>query len=397
MLPTQPLATFTMSVSSPVLLSMPNEPDLPLCAAETLQVARPEVDFVLARFKATLDDLTPSLESLKVAVRQLDSDTARFALMLTDQDDALLKELTARFARAWPSWRHENDIVPFIEVRGQDHDFPFELLPLFSQAPIPDFDNYAEAEVALRRFLGFGLCVRRDSGTAQVEPLDSSLPMQIFAYDMPGVRNEIHNLVQRFRVTRVEGPWPGDVMPADPEGARERLIDVMFDPTDTLSGAPRTGVPVQIQHFACHADTQASGTDAGYTLRLGSSEVPCRVSLTEIRNGFRHRDRPHVTKETARPLVVLNACGSATVSASTRLSFQRWFLSNNYRGFVGTETDVPDGIGAAFAERLYATLLGARTLGEAVVIARRELFRDRGSPLGLLYVMYGDPRLSIEP
>ena len=36
------------------------------------------------------------------------------------------------------------------------------------------------------------------------------------------------------------------------------------------------------------------------------------------------------------------------------------------------------------------------TARKAVVAARRRLLTERGSPLGLLYVLYGDPELSKE-
>jgi hypothetical protein len=120
------------------------------------------------------------------------------------------------------------------------------------------------------------------------------------------------------------------------------------------------------------------------------------VSLSAIRQGFRQRAQDRGRGSGARPLVIANACGSARIDKETRGSFPRWFLNNRHRGYVGTETDVPDTVAAAFAERLYGALLDERPLGEAVVLARRRLLADWGSPLGLLYVLYGDPGLAIE-
>ncbi len=99
--------------------------------------------------------------------------------------------------------------------------------------------------------------------------------------------------------------------------------------------------------------------------------------------------------EGPRPLVLLNACGAARVRAADFSSFPLWFLENGYRGFVGAEVDVPDALAAEYAKRLYDELLSGQTLGAAVVRARVRLFRELGNPLGLLYVMYGDPLLTI--
>ncbi|MEV6871589.1 hypothetical protein [Amycolatopsis sp. NPDC051128] len=50
---------------------------------------------------------------------------------------------------------------------------------------------------------------------------------------------------------------------------------------------------------------------------------------------------------------------------------------------------------AAFAAHLYEALLNQRPLGEAVVVGRQRLFSDWANPLGLLYVLYGDPALAV--
>ena len=53
-------------------------------------------------------------------------------------------------------------------------------------------------------------------------------------------------------------------------------------------------------------------------------------------------------------------------------------------------------VGAAFADRLYDELLAHKPLGEALVMARRRLMREEGNPLGLLYVLYGNPDVRID-
>ena len=78
------------------------------------------------------------------------------------------------------------------------------------------------------------------------------------------------------------------------------------------------------------------------------------------------------------------------------LSFQQHFLKNHHRAFLGTQAAINDADAADYADLLYRFLLGGYTLGEAVVLARRQLLADTGSPLGLLYVQYGNDQFAVE-
>ena len=280
-----------------------------------------------------------------------------------------------------------------MEVSGRDEDFPFELMPLFDDRKIGELSNLADVAAAMRRFLGFAVAVRRvPPDEVTVEPLQANpkLRVQFLRYDMDGTVTEAAHFGELCDELELDGPWPPPEL--DESEVTSRLIDALFDPGHRLVEGKGTG-PIQIQHFACHAETDA-GTDAGFALILGSPDGGRRrITLGTIRHEFRTYAG---TFEGARPLVVANACGSAAIDAVTRRSFPRWFLQNEHRGFVGTETDVPDDVAADFAQRLYHALLSGRPLGQAVVLARRRLLAERGSPLGVLYVLYGDPRLALE-
>jgi hypothetical protein len=78
------------------------------------------------------------------------------------------------------------------------------------------------------------------------------------------------------------------------------------------------------------------------------------------------------------------------------LSFQRWFMGNRHKAFIGTHVAIPDDVAADFAERFYRFLLGGFTFGEAIVLARRQLLADKRSLLGLLYVLFGNDLLEVE-
>ena len=53
----------------------------------------------------------------------------------------------------------------------------------------------------------------------------------------------------------------------------------------------------------------------------------------------------------------LNACGSAAVDVFSASSFVKLFIENGNRGFLGTETRVPDTFAAKLSRRFYQELL----------------------------------------
>jgi hypothetical protein len=394
----QLLASFVIDpVSGRVVLEMDGQGDLVLGKRTDLAAARAYMDFVLDSFRGTFTSERPSLAELATALRELDEQMFQIGLTLVGDSVDLFDEIRERFIRAWPQWQVATDVVPIIEVRGHDDDFPFELLPMFDATPIGDLYNLVEAEMAVRRFVGFGAVVRRTTGeTVEVSGLQAepAMPLQLLTYEMAGASAEVDHLSRRLGQIEMDGPWPGPEL--TDEEVRELLIDALFDPSTSLDGRHRTGIPIQVQHFACHCATE-NQTDVGYTIILGGPDDRRRaISLGAIRQGFRQRAQARGRGLGARPLVVVNACGSARIDKGTRRSFQQWFLNNRHRGYVGTETDIPDVVAAAFAERLYDALLAGRPLGEAIVIARRRLLNEWGNPLGLLYVLYGDPALAIE-
>jgi hypothetical protein len=286
-----------------------------------------------------------------------------------------------------------------VEVRAFEHDFPFEALPLLGWGLVPDVVNLDEVLVVLSRFLGFGAAVRRvPMGHPPVvaDLTDERIGVQYVRYLMPGAIDETRMLRCLNRVA-VEGPWPPEGLA--PDAVRRSLIDALWDPARGLDGVVSTEGPTHIQHFACHATAE---DPANFSLLVGSEVNPSYVALSNIRDGFIRRADDlrdeHAPVDVVRPLVVVNACGSATIHPDRRESFARWFIGNGHRGFVGTEIDVPDAVAAEFSRLLYrAFLVRGLPIAEALAEARVRLLTDRGSPLGLLYCYYGDPDLRVLP
>ncbi|HEU5109714.1 MAG TPA: CHAT domain-containing protein, partial [Micromonosporaceae bacterium] len=317
--------------------------------------------------------------------------------------DRAFVRLQDAFRAAWPLWERADwgdpeAPLPIVQVSSRDDTLPLEMLPVFDLGTLPEPRTHDERVRAASRFLGFTAMVRRTVpvGTDADRLIRNhpALPMQFLRHKR--LRSALRE--GRFLATlgdhvRVDGPWPTS---GDEDATREALLDALYA-GDPLNGGARSDPPVQVHHFACHCDTTGDDVDE-YTLRLSNDwGRPRDISLGELRRAYRERFTADRDDRRHRGIVVLNACASSRTDPVTAASFAQWFVGSGHRAFVGTETDVPDGVASAFAAAFYGRLLEARRpLGEAVVWARRDLLRDFRNPLGLLYVVYGDTDLVVE-
>jgi hypothetical protein len=311
-------------------------------------------------------------------------------------------DLQDAFRAAWPLWDRADwgdpeAPLPIVNVYGDD-TLPLELLPVFDLGELPDPRTHDERVRAAARFLGFTAVVRRTVRTPtdadRIIRNDPALPVQFLRHRrLRSALREAQFLAGLGGHVRVEGPWPAS---EDDGAVRAALLRALYE-GDPLNGAPRADPPVQVHHFACHCDTTAD-LDDDYTLRLSTKRGrPREISLGELRRAYRERFTVDRDDRRHRGIIVLNACASSRTNPLTAASFARWFVASGHRAFIGTETDVPDGVAGGFAAAFYGRLLEAqRPLGEAVVWARRDLLRDFRNPLGLLYVVYGDTDLVVE-
>ncbi len=74
----------------------------------------------------------------------------------------------------------------------------------------------------------------------------------------------------------------------------------------------------------------------------------------------------------------------------------QWFLDNQHRGVIGTETVIPDTFAAVFAANFYKAFLTGEPIGQALISAKRQMVDKYGNPLGMVYTMYADPDLQVE-
>jgi hypothetical protein len=195
----------------------------------------------------------------------------------------------------------------------------------------------------------------------------------------------------------LEDPWPWPEREFGQEEFVNSVAQDLWNPARrSRGGKPRP--PDMVQHFACHCDTRAD-SDSEYYLKLshdpvysGSERV---VTIEDLRSSFGTFGANRQPQGDALPLVFLNACGSSVINPMSISSFPQLILNNGNCGFIGTETEVPDQVAAAFSKSFYTHLLEGDSLGVAIYEARWALLREHKNPLGILYTMYADPDITV--
>ncbi|GAA0503957.1 hypothetical protein Ade02nite_35200 [Paractinoplanes deccanensis] len=407
-----PIATLTYSEGPPprmkfAFASGDKVPDVVFRDQRAVQQACQRAGLYLQHLVRDSPERPRSAEELAAPLEAMSNKGRLLGQRLAGGSSDRFGEIRAAFRRSWPGWANPSrDDIPVVQFVAHDPSFPVELLPVFSNEVIHHLDNDGELATAAQRFLGFSAVVRRvapETGcTPDVLRNKQRLPIQFLRYLEPprglrkkrqwsGFEQEQVFLASLGEVLAVDGPWP--MSPVTREEVAERVTAALFDPSRGLGGAG--GTPAELIHFACHCETE-DRIDDDYELILTDEKgerLP--ITLEQIQTGYDSLVG-RGPKPGQRAPVILNACGTSTVNPWSGLSFQRWFLDNGHRAFIGTQAAIPDDVAADFAERFYRYLLGGHTFGESLVLARRQLLADTRSLLGLLYVLFGNDLLQVE-
>jgi hypothetical protein len=144
-----------------------------------------------------------------------------------------------------------------------------------------------------------------------------------------------------------------------------------------------------VLHLASHGDFAGSSmADASSVLMedgpFRASDLPSRMTTA-----FRR----------AAPLIFFNSCQSGRVGFSlTRLgSWGAEFVRLGCGGFVGTLWPVTDSAASAFAQAFYRSMFDGRSIGEAMLLARRQVRESHpNDPTWMAYCCFADPLARIE-
>jgi hypothetical protein len=377
---------------------------------DKLETARSEVAYALERFMDEVtNELRPDHERVVRALRELHRRMFSIGGGLMKQGSTGMAEIRKLFVQAWPSWKNPSARVPLVIVQVEDKNgiaedvnyFPFELLPVFDHREVDGIADRIGLVKYARRFLGSTCAVRRTRGRlgdGKNLPSSPLLLTLLHHAGLPGAALETEFFDGARPHVDVDGPWPQPGLSED--DVVNGVVNVLFDPRRRVLAKPN-GDPVQIHHFACHCETWGASVDYALVL-AGEDEEDRLVALHRLDSGYGDRlqdleEHGSASKtRTDGALVFLNACGSAFMDPARVTSFPQWFLRNGHRGVIGTETVIPDEVAAHYARCFYRELLTGTSLGSALVKARLHLLSEFGNPLGLLYVLYADPHITVE-
>lgn len=315
-----------------------------------------------------------------------------------------LRELAREACPAWanPGWNGTAPRPSLIVVSTSvDNGIPIDLLPILDFEPGRPSDLREDLGRLACSFLGFSAVVKRQIGTTIVdsEPLENipKLPMKLFMHrGLQCARQEEAVLTKNGNLD-AEAAWPdGKDPPQDefPEMLARYLLEV-----DSRFGRGPRKIPDQICHFSCHSNTGLDLLPSEYAIHLQSGRYSGRrsVTLQALTNALFRLEENIGEVRRSRPLIFLNSCGSSDLDPAGSGSFPELFLKRDhgFKGFIGTETSMPDDFAAKFSEYFYENLLGGYSLGHALWQTRWQLLSLYQNPLGLLYTLFAEPEIRV--
>lgn len=371
-----------------------------LVGSDALLRVRQELDRGLTRLKDELTAFDIEDKDLNRVFQSLHGLGRTLLFILFGGQQAVLKELQAFWNNALPYGMNPELPPPLVEcVGGRDGFLPLEFLPLFRMFPGAPVETPGDFITACRTLVGFSCVVRRAMLPA---PVHGGLALHTGPHGRVPARylyyEHLEGAVEELAWFSGAGSAHIDLEGPYPDGAERApgLAEQIFDPRLLLDGTRRE-LPDQVQHFACHCYTRSDDTLAS-EIELSGAGHHSRTTLGALGADLVALGASRDLRDFDLPLVMMNACGSGRMRAPGAPSFPYLFLMNGNRGFIGTETEIPDDIAAAFSTALYERFLVRRVpLGRALLESRLHLLYTLRNPLGLTYAAYADPGLHVRP
>ena len=300
------------------------------------------------------------------------------------------EKLSKLFEANFPLWSAGSSPIVITAAAELTRFLPLEFLPLFDLRSWPRYPDWPTLAQAARRFPGFSAIIRREFYNLKV-PQDLTLksnprlPLKcFFERSFPGALEEVEFFKNNHSI-EFDGPWPETKLEQFPD----LLAQYLQFANQTFTGNLRNQAD-QIQHFTCHCETDEL-VPSDSTLALSEENI---ATIADLQASLRPPSQ--LENQEPGPLIFLNACGTSKMDPMTAASFPQFFLKDNgNRGFIGTETSIPDDVAAYFSRRFYESLLSGVRLGEAIYEAKWKMLYETNNPLGILYTLYADPDMVI--
>ena len=272
-----------------------------------------------------------------------------------------------------------------IQVVSDDFFLPWGML-----YPISADERYDRDDVKAERFLGFRHIIEHILIQSPPVPLSLEIPTSPKVSVSCNVDRGIDRDFSISAVTDQLAYWQ-DLQRSTSTTGTAVQVQIRSTAEEVLRALDDPATEDQIWYFYCHANggsvSDPGKADASF-LQLSNGS---RVVLKELRAG-------RIAALPGSPLILLNACGSATLSPLFYQGFLPYFIMRGARGLVGTECDVPAVFAAAWAQRFFDMFLpGGNSLGGTLLDLRSEFLGQHNNPLGLVYALYCDADTTMTP
>ncbi|WP_158926505.1 CHAT domain-containing protein [Acidisphaera sp. S103] len=336
------------------------------------------------------------------------------AILIEDDDRPKLDAIMREAFPLHPTGRANPGRIDLVVFKRGEMDLlglPVEILPIMDPRGVLNIGGpgIPDLEQALLPFPAFSAVVARRIG-AQFDPrtklervAGGKIPVKIIRNpefhpddDTSPLISEVNWLREETETYEVENPWPEDDV--QEKLATEMLGVCLLEPRASFAEhRGKRSWADQIQHFSCHYTSQDDGLEV---LGIRGEPTPLNIAVSHLSSLMSDEIQYRRTIPDGLfpgPVIFLNACNSAGVDRHGGLSIVELLLrETKARAVVATSTPVESSLASTFALAVYEGLKDALSLGEAVLKARWTLV-DNKTPFGILYLIYGNPDLRLEP
>lgn len=261
------------------------------------------------------------------------------------------------------------DAAPRVEIVSNELHLPWHLLYAATE--------YQEESVSPYRLLGIG-------AQLTLVPLQSAHRHRAEETERPAA--EVTAVIAvNTDIDRRDKDRPRALVSGQVDYWRRRIADraeVLDDEEKVTEALRQPKRPDSLWYFYCHLTSDEPDRRTDDAALVFTGERHLRLRDAKI-------DAPSDVPLPGAPLVVLNACTSATPGAALRAGFPPYFLGKGARGVICTDIEVPTELGAEWARRFFDRLLAGVPVTTALHRTARDLLEGHRNLLCLLYTAFG--------
>ena len=158
---------------------------------------------------------------------------------------------------------------------------------------------------------------------------------------------------------------------------------------EMIANLRNADLPAQLLYLYCHAHSALPGEGQGTGQSMLMIDDLVEANGLTVETMTIYADL--TTRLKSAPLVYLNACQGAQMSALLYAGLVPYLVRKGARGVIGTEVDTPALFAAEFAKRFFTRFLSEGVpLGQLMLDLRREFVQQHNNIMGLVYSLYSN-------